>query len=220
MKKIFFGLFVLILCTVFILPGSIQVISPKTGDIIPAGKSFTIKWKSNGNNSGSVKINIFKNSILQKNFVQQINGPDTGTMKWVPGKSCNPGKYVLRIKSGDGKLRGDSGIFTIAGGAAPPPLNKASITIKKPAPGEGLYIGSTCDILWTKTGQQHARVKINVFRNSISAGNYVEQMTGPNTGSMKWSIANTFSKGTYLIRIKTEDGKVHGDSRTHECKYR
>ena len=91
-------------------------------------------------------------------------------------------------------------------------ISNATITVTSPVSGNSWTKGSTHNITWTKTGTQSSNIKINVFKNSISSGNFVEQLTGPNNGSYNWTVPSSYTSGNYILRIKTTDNKVYDDS--------
>ena len=70
----------------------------------------------------------------------------------------------------------------------------------------------TYKIAWSKTGTMSANVKINIYKDSLLVENFVQQLTGPNTGSIDWTIPGAYVNGNYILRIKTVDNAVIGDS--------
>ena len=92
---------------------------------------------------------------------------------------------------------------------------RQSITIKSPHAGDIWYKGSTYTITWTSIGiSVSTNLKINIFKGSIARANFVEQITCTNaTHSKNWTIANSYKTGIYYIRIKTDKGRAHGDSK-------
>ncbi len=189
------------------LPPSITVTSPTSNDRWEKGTTHNITWDREGNLSANVKINVFRNSILQGNFVEQLTGPNSGTYSWTIPNGYTSGNYVLRIKTDDNKVSDDSDIFAITGSSSSP-----TITVTSPTLNDDWLKGNSYNITWTKTGTQSANIKINIFRNSISQGNFVEQLTGPNSGTYSWTIPTSYLNGAYILRIKTDDNKVSGDS--------
>ena len=87
-----------------------------------------------------------------------------------------------------------------------------SITVTEPDPGETWYKGSTYDIKWTSSGCTDNSIKINIFKNSVSVANFIEQLTSSDTGSKSWTIPANYVSGNYKIRIKTSDDLCIGDS--------
>ncbi len=91
-------------------------------------------------------------------------------------------------------------------------LYPQSINVTSPQAGNNLYKRSFFNITWRSSGCTDRNVKINIFRNSINQANFVEQLTGPNNGTMRWEIASTYTAGNYILRIKTADNECIGDS--------
>jgi len=88
-----------------------------------------------------------------------------------------------------------------------------TITVTFPHSGSTLCKGRTYNITWDSTGvSASTNMKINIFKDSITQPNFVEQLLSTNDGTQSWSIASSYATGTYYIRIKTEDSTTHGDS--------
>ncbi|MEN8222857.1 MAG: hypothetical protein ABFR36_06315 [Acidobacteriota bacterium] len=112
MKKIYL-LFLIIFTCAGLVGGAITVKKPYPGQPFEQGKPLVIQWNKGTCNAPSVKINIFRNSISQPNFVLQLTGPNTGAKQWyIPG-NFTPGNYILRIKTDQKGCIGDSGVFNI-----------------------------------------------------------------------------------------------------------
>ncbi len=87
------------------------------------------------------------------------------------------------------------------------------INVTFPRSGNSLYKNSSVNITWTTvTDCTDTNIKINIFRNSISEANFVEQLTCTNNGSKRWTISDRYEVGNYQIRVKTADNNCIGDS--------
>ena len=87
------------------------------------------------------------------------------------------------------------------------------INVTFPRSGNSLYKNSSVNITWTTvTDCTDTNIKINIFRNSISEANFVEQLTCTNNGSKRWTISDRYEVGNYQIRVKTADNVCKGDS--------
>jgi len=207
MKNTLSVIFIFILATGVILAGTITVNSPTASTTWYKGNSYNITWTSSGCTNQNIKINIFKNSITQANFVEQLTCSDTGSKSWsIPGSYQN-GNYILRIKTDDNLCVGDSPVFMITDMPQAP-----TITVTSPGSGSVWVKGNSYPISWNKTGTQSAQVKINLFRDSIDQSNFVEQLTGPNNGLMNWMIPGSYQSGNYILRVKPDDDSCSGDS--------
>jgi hypothetical protein len=112
MKPIHLILILLCVTSVF-FPQSMKVTSPKAGDILQAGNSYTITWTTDGKADPNVKINIFHDAITAANFLEQLTSPNDGQAKWMIPNTYTPGTYLLRIKTADNKIIADSPLFKI-----------------------------------------------------------------------------------------------------------
>jgi len=138
MRRQFLLLSIILIISGIIFSQSVNVTSPAAGVTWNKGATKTITWTSPGCQSGDVKINIFRNSIKQTNFVLQLTGPNKGAKSWlIPGNFAT-GKYLLRIKTGEKGCLGDSGVFNIV---EKKPLNIGIIQVQKlktPPPAENI----------------------------------------------------------------------------------
>ena len=87
-----------------------------------------------------------------------------------------------------------------------------TITVTAPNSGTTWNSGSTYDITWRSSGCRDTSIKINIFRNSITAENFIEQLTCTDTGMKSWPIPRSYTTGNYIMRIKTADELCRGDS--------
>ncbi|MCK5221906.1 MAG: hypothetical protein KAR14_10030, partial [Candidatus Aminicenantes bacterium] len=156
----------------------------------------------------NVKVNIFRNNTDPSNFVEQLTGPNTGSLTWTIPESYDDGPYILRIKTDDGLVIDDSELFVINSAT----VSQPSITVTSPTSCDTWHKLTTYKIAWSKAGNMSSNVKVNIFRNNTDPSNFVQQLTGPNTGSINWTIPGTYTNGNYIIRVKTDDNAVVGDS--------
>lgn len=87
-----------------------------------------------------------------------------------------------------------------------------NITITSPDAGNAWAKGSTFNITWNSQGCTDPDIKINIFKDSITVSNFVEQLTTSGTNSKSWRIPMSYIPGNYYIRVKTSDGVCVGDS--------
>ncbi|MEN8222318.1 MAG: Ser-Thr-rich GPI-anchored membrane family protein [Acidobacteriota bacterium] len=207
MKKISAIIFILLLSGL-VFAGSIVVSSPNASSNWYIGGTYNITWTATNCSLQDYKINIFKNSISQPNFVEQLTVSGTTSKSWTIAGTYQPGNYVLRVKTTDGLCVGDSAVFSISDQPAAAP----TITVTSPVGSSVWQKGSTQNITWTKTGTQSSNILINVFKDSISQPNFVEQLTGPNNGSKSWTIPGSYQSGNYILRVKPDDNSCKGDS--------
>ncbi len=217
MKKLFIFSFILAVTMGMIYSQSITVTSPSGGTWYK-GSTHNITWTATGCSSSSYKINIFRGSIDPANFVEQLTKTGTPAKSWTIPMGYTNGTYYIRIKTDPAQpgCQGDSSAFTITDPSSPGPGTAASITVTNPTTGTKWGRGTTKTITWDKSGDLDSNIKINIFRNSISEANFVEQLTGSNNGSKSWNIPASYDLGTYYLRIKEAVGTVQGDSRAFE----
>lgn len=90
-----------------------------------------------------------------------------------------------------------------------------SITVTNPNLNSNWCIGNTYNITWNKSGNLAPKVKVNIFKGSIAQANFIEQLTGDNSGTIEWEIKSSlYTQGSYILRIKEdkEGVVVYGDS--------
>ncbi|MCK5220789.1 MAG: hypothetical protein KAR14_04355 [Candidatus Aminicenantes bacterium] len=209
MKHLLVLFFIFILITFMTYSQNLNVTSPHGGESWEKGTSHNITWSSTGCTNPDIKINIFKNSIDQANFVEQLTASlSDGSKRWTISENYVPGNYILRIKTADNICIGDSGLFMITG-----QTSNGIITITNPHSGTVWLKGSIHNITWTSSDCTNQNVKINIFRNSVDQANFIEQLSSTlNTGYKSWAINNNYIAGNYIIRIKTADNIYKDDS--------
>ncbi|MEN8222652.1 MAG: Ser-Thr-rich GPI-anchored membrane family protein [Acidobacteriota bacterium] len=214
MKRFTFILFIVFIVTGMTYAG-VNITAPSGGTWYK-GSAYNITWDYPGCDNTIVKINVFRNSIDVANFVEQLTGPNSGTYRWTIPMSYTNGTYYIRIKTDPAQTgcQGDSRAFTITDD---PGAERGSINVTSPTTGTRWSKGGTAKtITWNKSGSLDSNVKINIFRGSIDTSNFVEQLTGPNTGSKSWVIPGTYTVGTYYLRVKEANGTIQGDSNAFE----
>ena len=212
-KRNIFIIFMLFTFSVLIFPQSLTVTEPDPGETWYKGTTYDIKWTSSGCTDKNIKINIFKNSIAVSNFVEQLTGLDNGSKSWTIPNSYVTGNYVIRIKTSDDVCKGDSGVFKIADDPTP----EATITVTSPAKDDKWEKGTEYKIEWDKDGTMGNSVKITLHRyySTTGASSTVTSTIASSTtndGYKSWTVLASISSGDYVIRVKTTDNQVSGDS--------
>ena len=97
-------------------------------------------------------------------------------------------------------------------------MSSQSITVTSPHAGDTWYKTNSYTITWTKTGDQHARVKIRLYdpTGTDKILNIVDDTA--NDGSFPWAIPGSVAAGRYVVRVKTLDNEVYDDSEVFEIK--
>ncbi len=181
---------------------AITVTAPTTGTKWLRGTNQIITWDKSGDLDSNVKINIFKNSISESNFVVQLTGPNSGSKSWAIPGTYEPGTYYIRVKEATGTVYGDSNAFEITQMLYFQPVIVAtmfkphSITITEPS-GRELALNSRMRILWRPKNLTN-NVKISLIKNGEHFG-VIEENLAPGRISTEWTVGRT------LIKTATPD---------------
>lgn len=129
MKKQIILLVIIFLTTSIIISQTINVTFPRAGNTLWKNSTFHIAWTSRDCTDRNYKINIFRNSIDQANFIQQLTTTNATTIPWTIPMSYSPGRYILRVKTADNVCVGDSAVFSIS---EPPTIDWTSEEASSP----------------------------------------------------------------------------------------
>ncbi len=207
MKKLILVSFVMLVSMGMMYSQVVHVTSPAAGVTWNKDTAHNITWTSPGCQSGDVKINIFKDSIIQANFVLQLTGPNNGSKNWTVPSNFVDGTYYIRVKTDPAETGclGDSGAFTIGTSTQP----QGSINVATPAP---VAPGNNLQINWTSTGTVGSEVRIVLF---YQAGNSLGQIIVNNTnndGNHPWPVPGGIQTGSYRIKVENLAGTISGMS--------
>ena len=203
MKKLVFMVFILFVSMGVMLSQTITVTSPAAGSIWDKGSTHNITWRSSGCRDTSIKINIFRNSILEANFVEQLLCTDTGSKSWTIPLSYTAGNYILRVKTADNLCRGDSGLFEIRD--VRDLTETPEINITSPTSSSDWKRGTLKNITWTKSGDMHGRVKIHLMNSGGTTEVLTISSNTLNDLNHLWLVPASQATGSYRIRIQTFD---------------
>jgi hypothetical protein len=93
---------------------SIEITSPHTGDTWNKGQIYPIVWTKKGSMVDFVKIKL-RNSTSTAVALDIITHiANNGNYSWEIPASVAPGEYVIRVRTMDNQVYGDSGVFNIA----------------------------------------------------------------------------------------------------------
>jgi len=168
--------------------------------------------------SSTVKINIFKNSISQANFVKQLIAPlDDGHKSWaIPANFAN-GNYVIRVKTDDSTCFGDSGVFNVKSKGPVLHIKKpgvgifsTNIKIHKPSSSSFLDPGEKFFITWDNKLTKGKKVKIDLYNhNGTKFLQTIHTINHVTTPKFRWTIPNIGPKKC-KIRISVMGGQGRG----------
>jgi len=185
---------------------SITVTSPDAGDTWYKGSTHNITWTTTGiSASTNMKINIFKDSINQANFVEQFTSVNDGMQSWPIANSYATGTYYIRIKTADNATYGDSGAFTITD----PPATAPTITVTQPSSMWSFNAGGGMTIKW-RTSNITGSVKISLNRENGTLLYLIKKTFAYNKYSIRYAIPEDVPTGKYFIKV--EQGVVIGKS--------
>jgi hypothetical protein len=199
---------------------SFKVISPKAGDSLIIGGTYTVKfqnlpkgsfvqgWLQNKNevNAGTASIGVVESgrdgnpsSNIQIKIPSQWCGGDCGAVQYVA-----PGQYRLQLRIYPSAQNPSyqtfySDYFSITG----PKISQPSITVLSPNGGETYKIGDTVKISWSGNNLGVSNINISWCKSNSGCNNIVTRI--PNSGNYSWTIPATFAPGSYKIQIGNDD---------------
>lgn len=197
---------------VFLLAGSfgyaqaITITAPAAGTSWCRGQVVNINWNKSGSMASQVKIRLFDSAVTAIVMPIVDSTPNDGSYTWTVPASVSPGNYVIRVRTVDNAVMGDSDVFGIVLCSTP------SITVTAPAAGVNWRRGDAKTISWTKSGSMDSQVKIRLFNSTATVKLLDIVNATPNDGSYGWTIPGTLAEGQYVIRVRTVDNAVVDDS--------
>ncbi len=93
-----------------------------------------------------------------------------------------------------------------------------SITVTNPHSGQVWNKGNTYTIIWTKSGSMDSQVKITLYKPDHTTLQTIIAKPTANDGSYDWTIPDSIPNGQYIVRVKTMDNAVYGESDTFSIK--
>ena len=181
-----------------LLQRTIQVTSPKEGDVLDAGSSHTITWigappPSFAPTNETVSIRMYDVEGLIVSLIADA-APNTGSFSWVVPALTRLSQYQIVIAlNGATTVRGASGKFTIT------PPNQG-IVITEPNSASGWLPGTTHSIKWISQSSVGPNVRISLYKGE--SFKCLIAAEAPNNGNFLWTAPTTLSPGTtYRVRI-------------------
>jgi len=86
-----------------------------------------------------------------------------------------------------------------------------TITVTQPNQNSDWEIGQSYLITWTKSGEMHNTVRIELYKGLQTLVLTITTST-PNDGSSQWQVPQTIDPDFYHIKVRTIDGEVSGVS--------
>ena len=170
--------------------GTVTVTAPTAGEQWNRGASHLITWtktfpenvKIELCNAGGGVLALIKNVCAGSSY------------NWYIPSYYTPGNYKIKVSSVlDGTLTDDSEGFEITLSAG------GDIVITSPAGGEIWAKGTSHPITWEKTCTENVKIDL-----CDASGNYILTIKNQAPGeSLNWYVPNSYSEGTYTIRISS-----------------
>jgi len=224
MRKLSFFILISFIIVGIVSAQTITVTSPNGGENWIKGTTHNITWTSSGITSGTFTVRLFDGTTNIGIIQAGIPCTDGAhSIPWIVGNLAGGGtassgsNYLVKIRQASLAPKDFSDApFTITEPGGEPPTG--SITVTNPHTGSNWCKGSTYTIQWTKTGTMDSNVKIKL-RNSTSTAVVIDIISFiPNNGSYSWLIPASVSPGNYVIRVRTMDNEVYGDSESFSIK--
>lgn len=235
MKKLISLMSLLFVLAGIVSSQSIGITFPKAGKTLYKGYKYKITWNNGGCSSANVKINIFKDSITQANFVLQLTGPSNGSKSWnIPSDFPN-GNYILRVKTDPAETGciGDSEVFFVKkkpllGIVEPKNLKRTDlkispmkkfIQITSPVSTISYQVHESVPINWNKNFGDYEWVWVYVYYIGNSNPVAIKGTLIKNTGASSWSPTSDYNKNDIYVEIKTSDNIYSGKSGKFKLYY-
>jgi hypothetical protein len=180
-----------------IIPLSITVTSPDSGETLIRELTHPIRWTNTGY-TAKVKIQLYKADTLNKTLTTGASnvGLYQGLYYWtIPGIQDTDADYKIKITSTSDSLGWgiNDNYFTVGADSNPPTL-----AITSPNGGDTLIRGATDTIRWTSTGSQF--VKIDLYKGGVFNKTVIASIL--NKGFYPWVIPFTQALGAdYKIKV-------------------
>jgi YD repeat-containing protein len=194
-----------------IVPIGISISSPSGWETVERGKNFTISWTYNGRVGSSVKIELLRGNVVDRQISARtsMGTGGRGSFAWSVPADQKPGsEYRIRVTSN--ATAGYSGTSKNSFTIVPTP-----ITISSPNGGETCQAGVTLNINWSYTGNPGAAVRIELLKGDAVASTIASSVpVGDNgTGWHAWPVPLQQAAGAdYRIRITSTEASSYTDT--------
>ncbi len=178
--------------------GDVQVVFPNNGELLNAGKTYTIQW-TNSSSVSNVKIELSTDN--GSNWVPIVdNTPADGSYDWAISSTITSDKCLIRISDAQSNLSisdVSDNVFVID-----------ALILTSPNGGESFQIGSTQAITWQSVSSI-TNVKLEF---SVDGGgwNLIANNVAANLGTYNWTIPNSPSDSV-LVRVSDPNNSSFSD---------
>ncbi|MEN8222623.1 MAG: Ser-Thr-rich GPI-anchored membrane family protein [Acidobacteriota bacterium] len=218
--------YLLTFCLFFIVFGlvysqTITVTSPKSGDKYYRLGWCKISWIKNGPIPDSVKIRLLNSAKTQVIYTIKygFDISNVSNLNWKIPTSVKAGNYIIRIKTMDNSIGGDSAVFEIKD----PVKKKLNISLNifqivQPNSSSTWYKGFNWKIVWEKNGSGNDAVGIYLINYFKPVTIHEIKGNCQNDLNYTWHIPNTIADGKYRIKIVNKVSGAVGISKIFKIK--
>jgi len=167
---------------------TVTVTAPNGGEILTRGSQKIITWTKDGFTE-NVKIDLYKNGVLERNIVASTAGTD---YNWTVPNNIYGSDYKVKVTSVTAAFLNDysDNNFSIAAG---------SINILAPNGGENVIREQNYNITWSDDFAEN--VKIELYQGGVLNSTIIAST--PSNGSYLWTVPNTISGTDFTIKISS-----------------
>ncbi len=205
--------------TFTVKPGVIAITKPATGDVVLRLSNISVKWTKTGIMNNSIKIRLFNAAGVKVASIVD-SAPNSGSYVIPAGilKNIPLGKYRLRVRTVDGKVWGESGLFSLQEMAMSQGGDNRKLTrvipVMQPENNAKYPSGKPVTIQWNPNIGNYDKVNIHLYNATGDSMADFIAVGHANSGQAHWIADPKYSwPGTKLyIKVSTPDGKVSGKS--------
>lgn len=212
-RPVYFGDWTIAYYTDTALP-SIKVSSPNGSESWEAGTTKTIQWSYTGNPGSSVRIDLYKGSVIDSTITTSASAGSggMGSYSWKIPLTQSPGSlYKVIVTSTTNAAYSDDSDYSFVITTPVTP----SIIVASPNGGESWKVNTNQQIGWTYTGSPGTYVKIELMKADSSVKTISSKASiGTNgSGSYAWKVPLKQTTGTdYKIKITSTTNSLYTDT--------
>jgi hypothetical protein len=201
-----------LLASVALFSGTITVTQPAGGNVA-MGSSCPVAWTASGV-ATSVKMQLVKPGGALVGVLANNLAAGGSPWNWtVAGPAVVGEQYKIRVRASDGSAEGESALFTVIQGEAPP--LPGSITNVQLGGSSPYCLGTSYTVSWTVTGvTQHLKLEL-IKGGAINA--IIAPDMAPGTSSKSWTAAGAVASD-YKVRVSALDNSLTAESAAFELK--
>ncbi len=190
------------------LLAQIRVTSPGAGEQWLYRSNHTVTWTSGAGVGPTVRIELYREGESRPQINLALTTENDLSFAWTVPDFVAPSNYHVRVTSLDGRVYGNSGVFTIR-------FPRPAVTVTYPNGGETLTIGSILAIRWTPVElPANAKVDVVLLRNGAEAATLVTGYPAAG-GNTPWhagaGVGNT-PGDHYKVRVRVQGTDATDDS--------